>query len=220
MITIPILREGIKYRISDALFNSVGYLSHEIVADVHHIQDQTATPFKRKAEVALFKDADLTESERKKVKVAFVGDSVASGIALIGLFSKLEERFPNLERIEFISPLATALGVINCSQQIPNNIKIRWHIFETILDVIKPDYYWSPHFSEMKMHINTNFQDDYFKWWGIDSKGNDIAKTACSGYGWSESFFNPPKQIRMINEQLHLRHELSINDLILRNSEN
>lgn len=220
VIAIPILREGIKYGISDALFNSVGYFSHEIVADVHHVQDQTAIPFKRKAEIALFKDADLTKNEREKVKIAFVGDSVASGIALIGLFSKLEERFPNLERIEFISPLATALGVINCSQKIPNNIKIRWHIFETILDVIKPDYYWSPHFSEEKMHINANLQEDYSKWWGTDSKGNNIAKTACSGYGWSESFFNPPKQIGMINDQLRSRHKLSIRDLILRNSKN
>jgi len=176
MVTIPILREGTKYGISDALFKSVGYLSHEVVADVHHVQDQTAIPLKRKAEVALFKDTDLTKNEREKVKIAFVGDSVASGIALIGLFSKLEERFPNLERIEFISPLATALGIINCSQQIPNNIKIRWHIFETILDLIKPDYYWSPHFSEKKMHINLTFRKTILNGGALILKGKVFPK--------------------------------------------
>lgn len=218
VVAVPILREGIKYGISDALFISQGFLSHEIIVDVHHVSNPSSIPFKRKAEIALFKDADLTETERKRVKVVIVGDSVASGIALISLAPKLLERFPNLEIIEFIAPLATALGIINCSQIIPKKIKVRWHIFETILNTIKPEYYWSPHFLEGEMHIHPSLQYRYQNWWGVDSNKRDISLTVCAGYGWSESFFNPTKQIKMINEQLQIRHKLSIKDLIIRSS--
>ena len=37
------------------------------------------------------------------------------------------------------------------------------------------------------------------------------------GYGWAEAFFNPRKQIQMIDEQLMERHQLAISDLVKRN---
>ena len=52
---------------------------------------------------------------------------------------------------------------------------------------------------------------------GKDDAGNCIADTACAGYGWSEVFFSPRKQIQMINSQLQTRHNLTITDIIRRN---
>ena len=53
---------------------------------------------------------------------------------------------------------------------------------------------------------------------GQDANGNMIADTACAGYGWSEVFYSPRKQIEMINNQLRLRHNLSIADIVKRNA--
>ena len=49
-----------------------------------------------------------------------------------------------------------------------------------------------------------------------DGFGRWIADTACAGYGWSEVFYSPRKQIEMINGELGERHGLTIVDLIRR----
>ena len=46
----------------------------------------------------------------------------------------------------------------------------------------------------------------------------EIAETACAGYGWSEVFYSPRKQIQMMNGQLGSRHGLNIADIVRRNS--
>ncbi len=49
-------------------------------------------------------------------------------------------------------------------------------------------------------------------------QGNEIAATACAGYGWSEVFYSPRKQVDMINGELRSRHNLTIADIVLRNN--
>jgi hypothetical protein len=58
---------------------------------------------------------------------------------------------------------------------------------------------------------------EYRAWWGKDSEGKSIADTACAGYGWSEAFYSPRKQIQMMNSQLQARHGLTIADIVKRN---
>jgi hypothetical protein len=60
-------------------------------------------------------------------------------------------------------------------------------------------------------------EKEYRQWWGTDGEGHAIAATACAGYGWSEVFFSPRKQIQMINGQLGSRHSLTIADIVRRN---
>jgi hypothetical protein len=72
-------------------------------------------------------------------------------------------------------------------------------MFETLLNALPPDYYYSAHFSILEFHIDPELESEYHEWWGKDGVGNDIADTACAGYGWSEVFFNPRKQIEMMN---------------------
>ena len=51
-------------------------------------------------------------------------------------------------------------------------------------------------------------------------QGNQIADTACAGYGWSEVFYSPHKQIEMINGELTQRHDMKIADVIMKNLKN
>ena len=68
-----------------------------------------------------------------------------------------------------------------------------------------------------EFHIQPELDQEYREWWGKDCNGNAIADTACAGYGWSEVFFSPRKQIQMMNSQLETRHNLNIVDIIRRN---
>jgi GH15 family glucan-1,4-alpha-glucosidase len=79
------------------------------------------------------------------------------------------------------------------------------------------DSYYSAHYAEPEFHIRPELEDEYREWWGRDAAGNYIADTACAGYGWAEAFFNPRKQIQMIDEQLVARHQLTIADIVRRN---
>jgi len=83
---------------------------------------------------------------------------------------------------------------------------------------LPPDYYYSAHFEDPRFHICPDLEADYRAWWGKDAAGNDIADTACAGYGWSEVFYSPRKQIQMMNSQLTSRHGLTIADIVTRNS--
>jgi len=44
---------------------------------------------------------------------------------------------------------------------------------------------------------------------GQRQPGELLADTACAGYGWSEVFYSPRKQIQMINSQLQTRHNMN-----------
>jgi hypothetical protein len=94
---------------------------------------------------------------------------------------------------------------------------VRVHIFETILNALPPDYYYSAHFPIPEMHIRPDLEEQYRTWWGVDDQGCAIADTACAGYGWSEVFYSPRKQIEMINGELGKRHGVTIAELIHRN---
>ncbi len=62
-----------------------------------------------------------------------------------------------------------------------------------------------------------DLEKTYREWWGVDEDGFEIADTACAGFGWSEVFYSPRKQIQMKNSQLGSRHGLSIADIVKRN---
>jgi len=68
-----------------------------------------------------------------------------------------------------------------------------------------------------ELHIRPDLETIYREWWGKDDLGNQIADTTCAGYGWSEAFYSPRKQIEMINEQLTSRHNLTIAEMVRRN---
>ena len=216
LLAVPILREGMKYGLTEALLGSGGRVCDEIVADAHHVEDKSVPGLGRRMDLKIFKDRDLNQAEREAVKVIVLGDSVASGTVIVGMVGELADRFPNLERVELVAPLAAIFGLARIAAFARAGVEIRIHSFETLLNVLAPDYYYSPHFEDSKMHINPASEAAYRRWWGQDAEGRWIADTACAGYGWSEAFFNPGKQLRMIEGELVRRHGLTIADLARR----
>lgn len=219
LVILPVLREGAKYRIGNALFKNYGFYCDEALVDSHHVFDPTVPRYHRRVETTIVKDQDISPSQRKEKTVALVGDSIASGIVMLGVFKLLEERFEQIEQIEVIAPFATLRGLARLAFYGPTKFRVRVHIFETILNALAPDYYYSAHFAEPEFHIRPELEERYRQWWGQDAAGNSIADTACAGYGWAEAFFNPRKQIQMIDEQLLERHNLAISDVVKRNLE-
>jgi hypothetical protein len=218
MAVFPIAREGLKYQVSEALYEIFGYYVDEILLDAHHVFDSSVPVYNRKVELGLFKDKDLEKSQRENITVAFIADSIASGLVMKEVISRIKERFCNLQQVEVVSPLATIRGLCRLAHSdVAQNTRLRVHVFETLLNALAPDYYYSAHFNIPELHIRPDLDQNYRNWWGVDAKGRNIADTACAGYGWSEVFYSPRKQIQMMNNELMLRHNLKITDIIRRN---
>lgn len=213
-----VLREGVKYGIGEALQEHYGLLCDEIVTDARHIADSSVEAYHRRVLITIFRDEDMTEKQRRRVTTAFIGDSVASGTVLIGVIERVRERFPAVRRIEVIAPLATLRGLARIAAVLPEELALRAHLFETVLNALPPDYYFSAHFTDPNFHIRPDLHERYTAWWGKDPSGTAVAETACAGYGWSEAFFTPRRQIDMIDEELHRRHGLALAELISRNA--
>lgn len=218
MAVFPIVREGLKYQVADAIFKNHGYYCDEIVLDAHHVFDSTVPVYNRSVEMTLFKDKDLDPKQKENISVAFFADSIASGLVMKEVIARVRERFENLQHVEVVAPLTTIRGLCRIAQtKMDKGCTIRVHVFETLLNALPPDYYYSAHFGISEFHIAPELESEYRNWWGKDRNGNDIADTACAGYGWSEVFFNPRKQIEMMNSQLMSRHKMTIADLVARN---
>jgi len=214
----PIAREGLKYQVAEAIHDNFGFYCDEIMLDAHHVFDSSVPVYKRKVEMTLFKDKDLDQTQKENISVAFIADSIASGLVMREVIERVKERFEHLEQVEVISPLATIRGLTRVARsKCMNNTRIRLHVFETLLNALPPDYYYSAHYDIPEFHIRPELEQEYRQWWGKDEQGNCIADTACAGYGWSEVFYSPRKQIQMINNQLQTRHNLTITDIIRRN---
>jgi hypothetical protein len=213
----PILREGAKYQIADSLFRVYGYYCDEVVIDVHHVFDQEVPIYQRRAHTSIFKDHDLTEEQRAAIRVAIIGDSVASGIVLQASVQSMLERFQNLQHIEVIAPFVTLRGLARMAGSFGERCTIRVQTFDTVLNALPADYYYSAQFPIAGLHIRPDLHEEYRTWWGQDRQGKYVADTACAGYGWSEAFFSPRKQIAMINQQLQERHNMSIDTILRRN---
>ncbi len=221
MAIFPIAREGLKYHVSEAIFENYGYYCDEVILDAHHVFDSSVPVYNRKVEMTIFKDKDLDKIQHELVTDAFLADSIASGLVMKEVIVRVKERFEKLERIEVVSPLSTVRGLCRIARsEINHNTRVRVHVFETLLNALPPDYYYSAHFNIPEFHIMPDMEMEYRDWWGKDAEGNDIADTACAGYGWSEVFYSPRKQIQMMNSQLEFRHQLNITDIILRNLAN
>lgn len=219
LAVFPIAREGLKYQVADALYTNYGYYCDEVVLDAHHVFDSSVPVYNRTVELTLFKDKDLDQHQKENITVAFLADSIASGLVMKEVIARVSERFENLERIEVVSPLATIRGLCRLAQaETARRVHLRVHIFETILNALPPDFYYSAHYKDPGFHIRPELERAYREWWGVDNDGNEIAETACAGYGWSEVFYSPRKQIQMMNGQLGSRHGLSIADIVKRNS--
>lgn len=218
LAVFPIAREGLKYQVADALFTNYGLYCDEVVLDAHHVFDSSVPVYNRAVELTLFKDKDLDQQQKENITVAFLADSIASGLVMKEVIARVSERFENLERIEVVAPLATIRGLCRLAQaETARRIHLRVHIFETILNALPPDFYYSAHFEDPGFHIRPEMEKAYREWWGVDNKGIEIAETACAGYGWSEVFYSPRKQIQMMNSQLLSRHGLTIADIVTRN---
>jgi hypothetical protein len=218
LAVFPIAREGLKYQVTEAIYKISGLYCDEIVLDAHHVFDSSIPIFNRSVEFSLFKDKDLDHQQKENISVAFIADSIASGLVMKEVITKVKERFEHVKQVEVIAPLATIRGLCNiCESAIARDVRIRIHIFETLLNALPPDYYYSSHFNYAELHIQPDLEADYRVWWGIDRNGHFIADTACAGYGWSEVFYSPRKQINMINRQLESRHGLTIADIVRRN---
>lgn len=214
----PIAREGLKYQVAEALFDNFGYYCDEILLDAHHVFDRSVPVYNRKVELALFKDKDLNGEQHDNIRVAFIADSIASGLVMKEVIARVKERFDRIQHVEVVAPLATIRGLCRLARTENGQTSgARVHVFETLLNALAPDYYYSAHFNIPELHLRPNLEEEYRRWWGKDSHGNFIADTACAGYGWSEVFYSPRKQIQMINNELATRHDLSITDLIKRN---
>lgn len=213
----PIAREGLKYGVTDALFENYGFYCDEIVLDAHHVFDSSVPVYNRKVEMTLFKDKDLDQHQRENISVAFLADSIASGLVMKEVIERVKERFDHIHRVEVISPLSTVRGLCRIARSSwTEDTQVRVHVFDTLLNALPPDYYYSAHFNIPEMHIRPDLEKEYRAWWGKDAKGNAIADTACAGYGWSEVFYSPRKQIQMMNGELGARHNLTIADILRR----
>ncbi len=219
LAVFPIAREGLKYQVADALYTNYGYYCDEVVLDAHHVFDSSVPVYNRTVELTLFKDKDLDQHQKENITVAFLADSIASGLVMKEVIARVSERFENLERIEVVSPLASIRGLCRLAQaETARKVHLRVHIFETILNALPPDFYYSAHYEDPGFHIKPDLEKAYREWWGVDKDGVEIAETACAGYGWSEVFYSPRKQIQMMNGQLGSRHGLSIADIVKRNA--
>jgi hypothetical protein len=214
----PIAREGLKYQVAEAIFENYGYYCDEVVLDAHHVFDSSVPVYNRKVEMTVFKDKDLDKQQKENISVAFIADSIASGMVMKETIDRVKERFEHIQQVEVIAPLATVRGLCRIAKSDANlNTRVRVHVFETLLNALPPDYYYSAHYNIPGLHIRPELEKEYREWWGKDAKGNFIADTACAGYGWSEVFYSPRKQIQMMNSQLQSRHHLTITDIIRRN---
>jgi hypothetical protein len=218
LAVFPIAREGLKYQVAEAIFENFGYYCDEVILDAHHVFDSSVPVYNRKVEMTLFKDKDLDRQQRENIKVAFIADSIASGLVMKEVIARIKDRFDHIQRVEVIAPLATVRGLCRvASSESAKGIQVRLHVFETILNALPPDYYYSAHFPIPELHICPDLEQAYRDWWGLDGNGIPIADTACAGYGWSEVFYSPRKQIEMINGELGHRHGMSIADIVRRN---
>ncbi|MBE3142973.1 MAG: hypothetical protein IMZ61_03505 [Planctomycetes bacterium] len=218
MAIYPIAREGLKYQVAEAIFENYGYYCDEVVLDAHHVFDSSVPVYNRKVEMTVFKDKDLDKQQKENISVAFIADSIASGMVMKETIDHVKERFDHIQQVEVISPLATVRGLCRIAKSDANlSTRVRVHVFETLLNALPPDYYYSAHFDIPGLHIRADMEKEYREWWGKDANGNFIADTACAGYGWSEVFYSPRKQIQMMNSQLQSRHHLTIADIIRRN---
>ncbi len=214
----PIAREGLKYQVAEALQADHGYYCDEIVLDAHHVFDSSVPVYNRKVELTVFKDKDLDQAEKEKISLAFIADSISSGLVMREVVERVKERFDHVDEVEVISPLATIRGLTRVARlRCTRDTHIRVHVFETLLNALPPDYYYSAHFDVPEMHIRPDLEREYRQWWGQDAKGAWLADQACAGYGWSEVFYSPRKQVQMINGQLQSRHGLTLADVLRRN---
>jgi len=218
LAVFPIAREGLKYQVTESIYANYGYYCDEIILDAHHVFDHSVPLYNRKVEMTLFKDKDLDRNQHRDIRVAFIADSIASGLVMKEVIARVKERFEHIRQVEVIAPLATVRGLCRIARsECAQEMTVRVHVFETLLNALPPDYYYSAHFNLPEFHIRPDLEERYRRWWGADAAGNLVADTACAGYGWSEVFFSPRKQIQMINGQLQSRHEVTIADLIRRN---
>jgi hypothetical protein len=217
IVSIPILREGIKYQVAEALHDVHGRYCDEIVTDSHHVPDPSVPVYARRVVTDIFKDRDLTAAQRGQVRVAVVGDSVASGIILFGLLEHVAGRYPALERVEVVAPFVTLRSLARIAKLWRYPFAIRVHAFETVLNALPPDHYWSAHYAEPALHFDPELEARYNAWWGADDEGRPVGETACAGYGWSEVFFNPRKQVAMIQAELGRRNGADLRRIVERN---
>lgn len=218
LAVFPIAREGLKYQVTEAIYEASNLYCDEIVLDAHHVFDSSVPVFNRSVEFTLFKDKDLDQHQKENISVAFIADSIASGLVMKEVIARIKERFEQVRQVEVVAPLATIRGLCNIGQSpVAREVCIRVHIFETLLKALPPDYYYSAHYNVPELHIRPDCDLEYRNWWGRDNEGHFIADTACAGYGWSEVFYSPRKQIQMMNSQLEARHNLKIADIVRRN---
>ena len=209
---IPVLREGLKYGLADALESTCGFYSNELLIDA----DTNGTTIGHRVEINQFEDQDLTDAHRSRIRTILIGDSITNGMVLLGILDFLKTRLPNFINVELIAPLAAIEGLARITAYAHPSLILRAHIFETPLNAIPPDFYYSAHFPHPEFHIRPDLEVRYRAWWGRDPNGIPIADTACAGYGWSEAFFNPAKLIDMINDQLRERHRVNITNVLKR----
>jgi hypothetical protein len=217
IVILPVLREAAKFQMAEGLYENYGIYCDEALLDSHHVYDPTVAGYSRRVETTILKDQDISPQQRAGKRLALVGDSIASGIVMLGVLTHVGRRFDHIDQVEIVAPFATLRGLARLAAYSSPHFRIRVHIFETLLNALPPDYYYSAHFAEPAFHIRPDLEAQYRAWWGDDAAGNNIADTACAGYGWSEAFFNPRKQIQMIDEQLLARHQLTIADVVKRN---
>lgn len=214
VVVFPIVREGVKFGIVDAIADRFNWIVEEVLVDAHHVYDSQIPGYARRTKIAVFKDNDLNEEQRSTMHTAIVGDSIASGTVLISVVEALNSRYENLKQIEVVAPFAALRGLARMAGHVPIGVTVRVHAFESLLNALAPDYYWSAHYPQPEFHFEPALEASYRNWWGKDEAGNWLADTACAGYGWSEAFFNPRKHLRMISDQLRERHGMSIRQLI------
>ena len=160
LAVFPIAREGLKYQVPDAIFENYGCYCDEIILDAHHVFDSSVPVYNRKVEMTLFKDKDLDQQQRENISVAFIADSIASGLVMKEVIARINERFDRIQQVEVISPLATVRGLCRLARlESTPATRVRVHVFETLLNALPPDYYYSAHFNIPEFHIRPDLEE-------------------------------------------------------------
>ena len=218
MAIFPIAREGLKCQVAEAIYDNYGYFCDEILLDAHHVLTPPFRYITARSSWAYSRIKTSIRFQKENITVAFIADSIASGLVMKEVVQRINDRFAYIQHVEVISPLTTIRGLCRLAEaEVCKRAKVRVHIFETLLNALPPDYYYSAHYNIPELHIRPDLDEEYRAWWGKDGAGNVIANTACAGYGWSEVFYSPRKQIQMMNGELTSRHRLTIADIIKRN---
>lgn len=204
IVLLPVFREGKQFGLANNLKNICNHTcSEELIENAPNAaQQQFHTP-----------QNVLTGAQRERVQLAVIGTGLTGGKQLVRLINYVQNRFPNLSKIELILPQATLQGLTQTLSHTSPGLSLRSHTFETLFNDKNEQGCFFPH---PEFHIRPNLSRAYRGWWGRDPKGHPIANMPHIGTDGADALFDPVRQIRTLNQRLQQMHNTSLAHVIAR----